>query len=211
MSESTLTVVKVGGSLFDWPELGPRLTTWLQARRATYPHEATILVAGGGPAADWIRSIDRVHHLGDARAHELALHALDLTAAALARLVAGSTLVERIDQLGVGCDSRRPLIVVPRKMLLEIEQSGAAPLPASWDATSDTIAARIAAHLGARALVLMKSACATECTTLADAALRGIVDPMLPRSALSIPQVEIINLRADPPVCRVFQPSRSLA
>ena len=36
-------VVKVGGSLFDWPELGPRLGRWLK----TLPSNRVLLVPGG--------------------------------------------------------------------------------------------------------------------------------------------------------------------
>ena len=64
MTRPTLTIVKVGGSLFDWPELPVRLTAYIEQRRAMGPIEQTVLIAGGGPAADWIRALDRIHGLG---------------------------------------------------------------------------------------------------------------------------------------------------
>ena len=54
------TVIKVGGSLFDRPDLGPRLRRWLDANA---PWE-TILVPGGGRLVDVIRDLDRIHGLG---------------------------------------------------------------------------------------------------------------------------------------------------
>jgi aspartokinase-like uncharacterized kinase len=203
---TTLAVVKVGGSLLGWPELPGRLTACLEARRANDPGEATVLIAGGGPAADWIRSLDQVYRLGDEAAHRLAVHALELTAAVLATLLPRSITVERLEMLAAARDSGTMPILAPRKVLNEIERPGIAPLPASWNVTSDTIAARIAAHLEAPTLVLIKSVSVPAGATREDAARLGLVDPMLPRAARSIPQVEIVNLRSDPLDRRILPP-----
>ncbi len=56
-------VVKVGGSLFDLPDLGPRLVQFL----ARLPTREIILVPGGGPIADLIRKFDQLHGLGEER------------------------------------------------------------------------------------------------------------------------------------------------
>ena len=48
-------VVKVGGSLFDWPDLGERLCRWL----AVQEEKEILLVPGGGPTADVIRDCQR--------------------------------------------------------------------------------------------------------------------------------------------------------
>ncbi len=199
-------VVKVGGSLLGWPELPGRLTTWLETRRANDPMEEIVLVAGGGAAADWIRSLDRVYGLGEDVAHELALHALDLTAVILARLLPGSMAVDRLDMLAAARESGTTPIVAPRNVLNEIERHGTDRLPATWDVTSDTIAARIAEHLQARTLVLIKSMSAPVGTTRQAAAQMGLVDPMLPRAARSIPHVEVVNLRLEPLARRVLAP-----
>ena len=87
MTRSSLTVIKVGGSLFDWPELPRRLTEMIDAHQAAHREEHLVLIAGGGPAADVVRALDRVHDLGDRRAHRLALHVMDLTAIILAELL----------------------------------------------------------------------------------------------------------------------------
>ena len=199
-------VVKVGGSLLGWPELPGRLTTWLDTQRANDPTEELVLVAGGGAAADWIRSLDRVYGLGEDVAHALAVHALDLTAFILARLLPGSMAVDRLDMLSAARESETTPILVPRNVLKEIERPGTDRLPATWDVTSDTIAARIAEHLQARTLVLMKSMSAPVGTTREAAARMGLVDPMLPRAARSIPHVEVVNLRVEPLDRRVLAP-----
>jgi aspartokinase-like uncharacterized kinase len=203
---TTRTVVKVGGSLLGWPELPGRLLAWLETRRANDSEEAIVLIAGGGAAADWIRSLDQVHGLGEEAAHRLAVHALDLTAVVLARLLPGSIVVNRIEMLAAARESGTTPILAPRTVLNEIERPGTDPIPASWDVTSDTIAARIAEHLGARSLVLMKSASAPAGATREGAIGLGLVDPMLPRAARSIARVEVVNLRSEPPDHRVLLP-----
>src|SRR5260370_42590502 len=52
-------VAKVGGSLFDLEDLGPRLRGWL----ARQPEGEKLLVPGGGPAAAGVRARDRAHLL----------------------------------------------------------------------------------------------------------------------------------------------------
>ncbi len=156
------------------------------------------MIAGGGAGVDWIRSLDQIHGLSDVAADKLAVHALDLTAVILAALLPGSTTIDQLAMLEPACEKRAITIMAPRRVLAEIEEFGAAPLPASWDVTSDTIAARIAAHLEARALVLLKSAPLLDCATTEDASRLGLVDPMLPAVARLIPQVEYVNLRSQP-------------
>ena len=201
-----VAVVKVGGSLLGWPELPARLTAFLEAGRSTDPTHAVVLIAGGGAAADWIRSLDLAYGLGDATAHGLAVRALDLTAAVLARLLPRSIVVEGLEGLAAARDSGLRPILAPRIVLNEIERPGTALLPESWEVTSDSIAARIAAHLEAGSLVLLKSASAPYGTTREDASRLGLVDPMLAQAARLIPRVELINLRTDPPDRQILQP-----
>jgi len=196
MTRRNLAIVKVGGSLFDWPELPGRLTAYLEARHLTDNNERAVLIAGGGAGVDWIRRLDQIHGLGNVAADKLAVYALDLTAVILAALLPGSTTIDRLEMLEPAGETRAITIMAPRSVLGEIECVGAAPLPATWDVTTDTIAARIAVHLEARTLVLLKSAPLLDCATRHDAARLGLVDPMLPSVARLIPHVEYVNLRS---------------
>src|SRR5690348_6554608 len=72
----SLIVYKIGGSLFDLPQL-PLVIRRVLAQR---PDSSPLLVAGGGRAADLVREWDSVHELGDDVAHALALEAMDLGA-----------------------------------------------------------------------------------------------------------------------------------
>lgn len=197
MTPPTLAVIKFGGSLFDWPELSFKLTAYLQERRVRDPGEETVLIAGGGPAADWIRALDQIHGFGDEAADRLARHALDLTAVVLESLVPGSIVCNGLETLQAAWDSGYVPILASRQFLLEIARHGRDALPASWEVTSDAIAARIAVFLEAGSLVLLKSAPLPEGATRRDAARLGLVDPMFPSVARSIPRVEYVNLRSN--------------
>ena len=200
MTRSSLTVIKVGGSLFDWPELARRLTEMIDAHQASHREERLVLIAGGGPAADVVRALDCVHNLGDRRAHRLALHAMDLTAIILAELLDGTVVVSTLDAFRAVCSNDSIPILAPRLILDEIDSSGQDGPPASWDVTSDSIAAWMALHIGADRLILLKSAPLPSGASRVEAARLALVDPMLPIVAGPLARVEYMNLRE--PACQ---------
>jgi aspartokinase-like uncharacterized kinase len=206
MTPPKLTVVKVGGSLLDWPELPVRLPAILAARRNLLPTERAVLIAGGGRAADLVRALDRTHNLGDDRAHALALRALDLTSHILAELLVGSTIVDQIPALVDAWTAGSLPILAPRACLDELANSGQTPLPASWTVTSDAISAYLADALRADCLVLLKSAPLPAAATRRDAAQLGLVDPMFPAVSEPLPRVEYVNLRQRPSEPRILPP-----
>lgn len=167
-----MTVVKVGGSLYDHPRLGPGLDRYL----AGLPGPV-LLVPGGGPAADVVRAWDRVHRLGEEAAHWLALRSLTLTAAFLAGLV------------------RRDGVTVLDPWAFAVEDEGRpGSLPHTWDVTTDSIAARAAVVRRAGRLVLLKSIDVPAGTAWAAAAANGWVDRHFPTVATGL-RVEAVNFR----------------
>jgi len=176
-----MIVVKVGGSLYDLPDLKSRLVAFL--RSLSDPDR--LLVPGGGLAADAVRALDRDHGLGPAVAHRLALRACTLNAHFLAVLLGAEVVAW--PRPGVGTAVLDPLAFVER------DEPGA--LPARWDATSDSVAARAAAVAGAE-LVLLKSVTVPESMTWREASAAGHVDAVLPglieRHGL---QARAVNLR----------------
>ncbi len=187
---SGLTVVKVGGSLFDLPELGPRLRSWLAELAAP----AVLLVPGGGPTADVIRDLDRLHGLGEEKSHWLALHALALNARVLADLLPGSHVVASI-----GEHRGRLAVLDPLAFCRADERDNpAGALPHSWTVTSDSVAARAAVATQARELLLLKSITIPPEMPWDEAARSGYVDGSFAgvlRAAGSL-QVRAINFRA---------------
>src|SRR5262249_29402905 len=152
-TDTGLVVVKVGGSLSDLPDLGSRLVAWLRTLAAP-----TLLVPGGGAMADLVRDFDRCHNLGEAISHDLALRSLTMKAWVLAALLRRTAL----DNVPVCNPLTSPL--TDRVNLLDAHAfwvsdacTNPGALPACWDATSDSVAARAAVVLGASELVLLKS------------------------------------------------------
>jgi aspartokinase-like uncharacterized kinase len=195
MTRSCLTIIKVGGSLLDWLDFPRRMTEFLDARQAADHAERMVLIAGGGPAADLVRALDRVHGLGEETAHRLALHAMDLTAIILTELLPGTVAVQSFDTLSAVRSAGAIPVLAPRLILAEVERSGQNGLPASWDVTSDTIAAWIALQTAADRLILLKSAPLPLGTTRLEAARLGLVDSMFCIVARPLQRVEYLNLR----------------
>jgi aspartokinase-like uncharacterized kinase len=190
-------VIKVGGSLFDWPGLPRHLSALLDAHRAA--SRRLVLVPGGGRAADFVRALDRTFAFGDLLAHHLAVRSLDLTAHVLAALVPGLDVIEDVDNLEQVWKQDRIPVLAPRRLLEERDSDAADPLPSSWDVTSDSIAARVAVHLGAAELLLLKSAPLPPGTDRRAAAGLGLVDPFFPAVSRGLERVLYLNLRGTRP------------
>src|SRR5262249_34028586 len=142
-SGSAIHVVKVGGSLFDLTDLRGRLRAWLD----TLGEVRVLVVPGGGCTANLIRDLDRWHRLGDRTAHALALRALSLNGWFLASLLEGFVVTSE----PVNEPSSRMILDGYAFCLTDEGRPGC--LPASWNATSDALAARVAVVVGACELV----------------------------------------------------------
>lgn len=180
--EGPVTVYKVGGSLFDWPDLFPRLADLLR-RSGGRP----LLVSGGGAAADVVRDWDRVHGLGDEQAHRLAIKSLCLGEAFLAAGLGELPVVH--DREGAAEAWRRGQIPVlcTDRFLAEEEAASDSTLPHRWSVTSDSIAAWVAERWPA-GLVLLKS-------TSPDGAVDSFVDPYFQKAAERVLSKGWVDLR----------------
>jgi aspartokinase-like uncharacterized kinase len=173
-------VVKVGGSLFDHPRLGAGLSIYLESLA---PAEV-MLIPGGGEAVDAVRKLDQVHRLGEENSHWLALQAMSVTAEFIRRVIDLSVFGSRVS--------------VPDCLAFAWNDLGRnGELPHSWDAASDSIAARIAVIHCAERLILLKSIEIPTTTSWSEAAERGLVDRYFPTvlAAASCP-VETVDFRS---------------
>ena len=184
-----LRVIKLGGSLLDVPDLAPTLRRWL----ARQPAMASVMIVGGGPLADVIREAFGRHGLSQEAAHWLCVRVLGVTAELVARLLPEARFVRRLDDLLVASTLT---ILDPESFLRDEPRLVPSPLPHSWDVTSDSIAARLAAILHADELVLLKSDLPPTGSTLCDAATASYVDPYFPFASAELPAIRCVNLRA---------------
>jgi aspartokinase-like uncharacterized kinase len=189
-------VIKVGGSLYDLPELGPRLLRWL----ATLGQPRLVLVPGGGPAADAVRAYHRVHGLGEELCHWLALRALALNAHFLAGLLSETAVVDALGACPSAWAAGR-LPVLDLHAFAQSDEQRPGRLAHCWDVTSDSLAARVAVVAGARRLVLLKSVTIPPGMDWQEAGRRGHVDAAFAgvvRSAAGL-EIQAVNWRAAPP------------
>lgn len=195
----SLVVVKVGGSLLDWSGLREAIGSFLDEMGREYSH--VLIVTGGGELAEAIRHADQTHQLGEAASHQLAIEAMQLSASLLASILAPrAALVRTREELLSWQTSERATgasikILQPLEFLTNVEPHlPGNKLFASWDVTSDTIAARVAEVLQADELVLLKSIDGPSGSAL-ELAQAGIVDSCFPQYAAGI-RWRIVNLRS---------------
>ena len=143
-------VVKIGGGLAAIPGA---LDAVCGAVAAAGRRRPLLVVPGGGPFADAVRAFDQRFGLSDASAHRMAILAMDQYAHLLAERIEGSILVEESGAVMDALAAGRAAVLAPSRWL-----RAADPLPHSWDATSDSVAAFVAGALDARRLVLVKPA-----------------------------------------------------
>lgn len=166
-------VVKVGGSLYDLPDLGPRLGQWLSELDTSN----VVLVPGGGPAADVVHDLDRRHGLGEEAAHWLALHALILNAHFLARLLTAKKPVVTGEEAALPALWRQgKLPILDAYAFSQADDHQPERLPHRWEVTSDSVAARLAMVTQARRLILLKSVAIPPHLDWQEAGTQGFVD-----------------------------------
>lgn len=165
----TIAVVKLGGSTASQPDAA----RWIAALPASrIPH---VIVPGGGPFADHIRAQQSVLGFSDRAAHAMAILAMEQFGHLLldrdARLTPARTLAE-IDAALTG---NKVPVWMPSLLALSADD-----IPASWDITSDSLAAWLSGRLGASSLLLIKQTDAFETHDTLDTLIaRGILDPLL--------------------------------
>jgi len=151
-------VVKVGGALSAVPGALDDIREALVALAIRTP---VVVVPGGGPFADQVRRTQQEVGATEDAAHWMAVLGMEQYAHLLADHVPGARLVDTLDALRAAAVGE-VLIFAPYRWMRRED-----PLPHSWEVTSDSIAAVVAAALGARELLLVKVVTGTP-ETLAD-------------------------------------------
>ena len=192
MTRMLRRVVKLGGSLLDWSDWRWRFEAWL----ADQPPAENFLLPGGGALADAVREINALYPISEVAAHWLCIRAMSVHAAQLAARWPSARICRSLRELD-GMPAAVGLVIVDPWPILQDEEPHypGQPLPASWDVTSDSIAARIAEIIAADELVLLKSAPAAASESLAELSQRGYVDAFFPQAAEPFKRIRYVNLR----------------
>jgi 5-(aminomethyl)-3-furanmethanol phosphate kinase len=168
----SFVVAKLGGSLAD----SPQREAWLAALAASA--RPLILVPGGGPFARAVRAAQARMQFDDITAHRLALLAMEQFGVVLAAYSDRYALASSRAEIEAAIGAGRIPVWLPSPMTLS-----APDIPASWDATSDSLAAWLAGAFAARRLLLIKSCDLAGPISMDRLAAGKIVDPLFPRFA----------------------------
>lgn len=201
-------VIKLGGSLLDLPDLVSRFESW---RKSELGARAAVVV-GGGDAADAVRAFDARFLIGEDKSHWLAMRGMLFNAHLVAAVVQRAAIVSNPQE----CEavwSAGQLAIVDAVAWLANEESDRLPggVPHRWSFTSDSIAAHLAARLGAKKLTLLKSTLPAQHEGQIDAKMageKGVVDVDFSDTirgatvgeiaAQPVCQVRLVNLRSEP-------------
>lgn len=163
-----MRVIKLGGSL----ERNGALQRCLDKAA----RKDSVVVPGGGDFAEQVRAAQQRWHFDDTVAHAMAILAMRQMAWLFGSINRKFVLAESVDGIVRQLETGRPVIWSPD--LRELDRAGIA---ASWDITSDSLAAWLAGTLGAEALILVKSAEIAKDAVIGELAVAGLVDPAFPR------------------------------
>jgi 5-(aminomethyl)-3-furanmethanol phosphate kinase len=169
-----MRVVKLGGSLADWDGLPHCLASLIALGVAIVP--------GGGPFAEQVRVAQQRWQFDSLTAHSMAIQAMNQYGRMLnglePRLRPGAT-IEELKSIGV---SRQTSVWLPSP-----EDLVRAEIPASWDITSDSLAAWLATQMLATDLILLKSAAVRRPASIGNLTASGVIDRGFARFATNAP------------------------
>lgn len=140
-------VIKLGGSLLGSPEL----LKWLEVL-TRYGDGKIVIVPGGGILADAVRESQKLSNSSDAVAHKMAVMAMDQYAVLMTGLNPALVTAESELEIAERGWQHRTVVWMPSKMVCADET-----IPATWQVTSDSLAAWLASRLNAQQLILVKS------------------------------------------------------
>lgn len=189
-----LVVLKLGGSLLKCTGLAERMRSLIASLRP----KRILIVVGGGDAADVVRDWSDRFSLSEEMAHWLAIRSLSLTRALVKELLPECEEVESPTAAAEAwIDQRRPVLLKLESYLRQAEVHESAPLPHTWDVTSDSIAAWVATKWEAEQLILLKSIELPDGMSLIQAENAGLVDGYFPIIAPQVNQICWCNLLSE--------------
>lgn len=171
-----LWVIKLGGSLADWPDL----RRWVRLLGDRHAIDLAV-VPGGGPFADQVRAAQARWRFDDDVAHRMAILAMEQYGLMLCGLARGQ-LIPAATPAAIRAALRAGVTPVwaPSAMAFA-DARGKGEIAETWDMTSDSLAAWLAGKLRAERLVLVKSAKPRPGADLKALVKSGLIDQAFPR------------------------------
>jgi aspartokinase-like uncharacterized kinase len=160
-----MIIIKIGGSL----ETAKTLLHCLNRIEQHYQHQRVVIVVGGGIFAEQVRITQQHWQFNDECAHAMAILAMQQMAYLVKGLKANVELAHSVH--AITKSSSNSIVWSPN--LDELNNAG---IPATWDITSDSLAAWLANTLLADELILIKSAEINAQLSLPQLAEQGIID-----------------------------------
>lgn len=177
-----MIIVKVGGSLYHTPEL----QLWLSALADYSSQQAIVLVPGGGPFANQVRTAQTLHHFNDDTAHHMAILAMKQFGLLISALIPDCQIIHTHDI------PNKPFSV----WLPDDELLSESSLLKSWDISSDSIALWLATQLKAEQLLIIKRT-SSHTGSIGELTSRSIIDKGFAQLfANSTIETKIINYQA---------------
>ncbi|PPC90435.1 MAG: uridylate kinase [Methylobacter sp.] len=180
-----MIVIKLGGSLLPTQSL----VQCLECLERSFQNHAVIVVPGGGIFADQVRLSQQLLGFNDTAAHRMAILAMQQMAILLQALSPGFDIAPHLPEIN-------PLEVGAGKLIWspDIERLDTAGIPASWEVTSDSLAAWLAAQLHAEELIVLKSAAINPADSLQDLQAEGVLDSAFCRYAENVSgKISVLN------------------
>jgi aspartokinase-like uncharacterized kinase len=162
-----MQVIKLGGSLSKSQTLSSCLKKIADNSNAA---DKIVIVPGGGDFADQVRLVQQQWQFNDVIAHEMAILAMQQMALVFKGLQPQFILSHTLAEIKQNLPHETPIIWSPT--IAELNQAGVC---ASWEITSDSLAAWLATQLAAKKLTLVKAAPVATCN-LAQLSQQGIID-----------------------------------
>ncbi|CAN7304393.1 (5-formylfuran-3-yl)methyl phosphate synthase [Mesorhizobium sp. LjRoot246] len=160
-------VVKLGGSTAHAAEM----KSWIAALAGS--RLPIVIVPGGGMFADQVRETQTRMEFSDTAAHAMAILAMEQFGHVILDRDERLTPARSLEEIVRALDEGKIPVWLPSSLALP-----ASDVPASWEITSDSLAAWLAGKLGASALLLIKQTGAFfDNDTIDSLKARGIVDP----------------------------------
>jgi aspartokinase-like uncharacterized kinase len=162
-----MIIIKLGGSL----SRTDSLINCLNAVEKNYRGRAAVIVPGGGAFADQVRLAQQHWQFDDHTAHHMALLAMQQMALMFKGLKPDFAIADTVAVILEQLNQQKTVIWSPD--ISELDNAG---IEASWDITSDSLAAWLAKTLSATELILIKSAVIDDSLSLNQLAEQQIVD-----------------------------------